>query len=261
MINFSSAKSDAPPKAQHEELWRAFWDEGGERIDALINAYLPLTHRVLERISIRLPSHIPVEDLSQAALLGLYKAILDFDLQRAVPFEAYAYPRIRGAVLDELRSNDYLSRSKRSQVDKMEIVISNWMKEHSEMPSEADIAKALNMSIEEFSQLMDQAKPWCSLDAGTAEERSLQETIADPNVDSEASAHRSDVQALLRAGFRKLDMREQKILYLYYFEELRLSEIAQLFNLSEARISQIHALSVVRLRAALSDDFLDEFAA
>ncbi len=260
MNNFTPEQKASPAKIQHEEYWHAFW-ERGECVDQLINAYLPLTHRVMERISIRLPAHIAVEDLSQAALLGLYKAIIDFDFKLGVPFEAYAYPRIRGAVLDELRSNDYLSRSKRSQVDQVEIVIANWMKEHDEMPAEEDIAKAMNMSVEELNQLMELARPWCSLDAATTDERSLQETVADPTADSEASALRADLQKLLRTGFRKLDSREQKILYLYYFEELRLSEIAQLFNLSEARISQIHALSVVRLRAALSDGSLSEFAA
>ena len=262
MITFASDQVIPRKKPDNEALWQTFWTtQGGESIDALINHYLPLTHKVLERISIRLPAHIPVEDLSQAALLGLYKAIMDFNADRGVPFEAYAYPRIRGAVLDELRSNDYLSRTKRSQMDKVEAVIGNWMKEHGEMPSEEDIAKALDITVAALNKLMDQAKPWCSLDASTGDERSLQETIADPNTDSEETAHRSDMQELLRAGFKTLDDREQKILYLYYIEELRLSEIAGLFNLSEARISQIHALSMVRLRTALADDFPTEFAA
>lgn len=234
---------------------------GEDAIDALIEVYMPLTHRALERISIRLPSHIAIDDLLQAALLGLYKSIVDFDPQRGVPFEGYAYPRIRGAILDELRSNDSLSRGKRKRVDQVEVVIAEWMKEHGEMPSEEEIAAQLEMSIEAFNQLMDEAKPLCSLDAGGADNMPLHETIADPNGGSEEGAHRHDLQDLLRIGFRKLDQREQKILYLYYFEELRLSEIALLFDLSEARISQIHALSVVRLRAVLLAHFPSEFAA
>lgn len=261
MIGLSTSHIFADKKPKNLGLWETFWAQGGETIDPLIETYIPLTHRVLERISIRLPSHIPVEDLSQAALLGLYKSIMDFQPDRGVPFEAYAYPRIRGSVLDELRSNDYLSRGKRNRVDQVEAVVIEWMKEHEEMPSEEDIATVLEISVDELNKLMDQAKPWCSLDASTGDERSMQETIADPNTDSEETAHRTDMQELLRAGFKKLDSREQKILYLYYFEELRLSEIAGLFNLTEARISQIHALSVVRLRAALSDDFPTEFAA
>lgn len=261
MMRSTPGNQGSAPLVQHEALWQNYWEQGGDCIDALISAYLPLTHRVLERIAMRLPSHIPVEDLSQAALLGLYKAIVDYDRGRAVPFEAYAYQRIRGAVLDELRANDNLSRSKRNRMDQVELVVANWMREHGEMPTDEQIAQMLKMSVADLHQLMDEAKPWCSLDAQVGDERSLQETIADPTVDSTSAALKTDVQELLRQGFRQLDSREQKILYLYYFEELRLSEIAELFGLTEARISQIHAMSVVRLRAILSDDYLSEFAA
>ncbi|MDF7808022.1 FliA/WhiG family RNA polymerase sigma factor [Pontiellaceae bacterium B12219] len=261
MIGNAPVKPAVSGKTSHEALWNAFLKNGGDAVDALIEAYMPLAHRALERISMRLPSHIAVDDLLQAALVGLYKAVLDFDPSRGVPFEGYAYPRIRGAILDELRSSDSLSRNKRKQVDRVEYVIAEWMKEHGEMPSEEEIAAELEMSIAEFNQLMDEAKPLCSLDAGGVDMKPLHETLADPNGASEEGAHRHDLQRLLRVGFSKLDPREQKILYLYYFEELRLSEIAILFDLSEARISQIHALSVVRLRAVLLDHFPAEFAA
>ncbi|MDF7800918.1 FliA/WhiG family RNA polymerase sigma factor [Pontiellaceae bacterium B1224] len=261
MIGSAPVKPVASAADSHAALWNAFRENGGDAVDALIDVYMPLTHRALERISIRLPSHVAVDDLLQAALVGLYKAIMDFDPERGVPFEGYAYPRIRGAILDELRASDSLSRSKRKRVDRVEEVIAEWMKENGEMPSEEEIAAELGMSIGEFNQLMDEAKPMCSLDAGGVDTMPLHETIADPNGVAEAGAQRHDLQQLLRIGFRKLDQREQKILYLYYFEELRLSEIGALFDLSEARISQIHALSVVRLRAVLLDHFPSEFAA
>ncbi|QBG47384.1 FliA/WhiG family RNA polymerase sigma factor [Verrucomicrobia bacterium S94] len=261
MIGHAPAQSAVLAAGSYEALWSAFRRNGRDAIDALIEAYMPLAHRVLERISIRLPSHVAVDDLLQAALVGLYKAVLDFDSDRGVPFEGYAYPRIRGAVLDELRSSDPLSRSKRKQMDRVELVIAEWMKEYGEMPSEAEIAAELNMELEDFNQLMEEAKPLCSLDAVGVNMVPLHETIADPNGVSEERAQQHDVQRLLRVGFSKLDQREQKILYLYYFEELRLSEIARLFDLTEARISQIHALSVVRLRAVLLDHFPAEFAA
>jgi RNA polymerase sigma factor for flagellar operon FliA len=242
-------------------LWDAYRQTGDDAIEALIKAYLPLTQRVLERVSMRLPSHIAVEDLSQAALVGLYKAILDFDSTRGVPFEGYAYPRVRGAVLDELRSNDSLSRSKRARVSQAEKVVAEWMRVHDEMPSDEDIAGEMGMDVDEFHRLMDEAKPLCSLDAGGVDDMPLHEVIADPNGASDHDAQRGDIQRLLRAGFRHLDQRAQKILYLYYFEELRLSEIAALFSLTEARISQIRALSVIRLRGVLRERFPTEFVA
>lgn len=261
MIGFAPAQPAAAAGSSHALLWTAYRQQDASAIDALLAAYLPLVNRVMERISVRLPSHVAIDDLSQTALVGLYKAIVDFQPERGVPFEGHAYPRIRGAVLDELRAQDPLSRDKRKKVEHAESMVASWMKEHGNPPTEEAIAAQLDMSVEDFNLMMDQAKPWCSLDAGDGDALSLHETIADPNGNAEAGAHRHDTQQLLRAGFRQLDMREQKVLYLYYFEELRLSEIAQLFNLTEARVSQIHALGVVRLRAALAHAFPAEFVA
>ncbi|MBN2683844.1 MAG: FliA/WhiG family RNA polymerase sigma factor [Pontiellaceae bacterium] len=261
MIDFPATKTLDDTEHSKEVLWRAYKGTESVVVDELIEAYFPLVNRVLERIAMRLPSHVVIEDLSQAALLGLYKAIVAFEPDRGVPFEGYAYPRIRGAVLDELRSYDHLSRNKRGKVEQVEEVVSFWMKEHGEAPTEEEIATQLDMSVKDFHLMMDQAKPWCSLDADNSDNLSLHEVIADPNGKSDHEAHQHDVQQLLREGFRHLAQREQKILYLYYFEELRLSEIAQLFDLSEARVSQIHALAVVRLRAALSTAFPTEFVA
>lgn len=233
-------------------LWESFWNGEHGAQEKLLEAYLPLTRRVLERISIRLPSHVAVQDLSQVALVGLYKAMDSFNPNLRVPFEAYAYPRIRGAVLDELRANDFLSRGRRARLHDVERVINEWMAEHGEMPEEEDICNELEMTASEFNQLMDQAKPWCSLDADDEDHESLYDTLADAGqVHSPSVVQRKDLHLLLRDGFRALSMREQKILYLYYFEELRLKEIAQLYDLTESRISQIRALSVLKLRAAL----------
>lgn len=235
------------------ELWMGYHENQDGALDALLNAYLPLTSRVLERVSMRVPPHIAVEDLSQAALLGLYNALLDFNPHRGIPFEGYAYPRIRGAIMDELRSMDFLSRRDRSKVDRIDAVIAEWLQEHDEMPSEEQIAEQLEMSLESLHRLLDHAKPWLSLDAESSQESLMHEMLADPHAKApDGSSQAGDMRLLLREAFRQLDMREQKILYLYYFEELRLSEIAALYELTEARISQIHALSISRLRASLS---------
>ncbi len=258
MMGFAPAKSSAP-ESSIETLWAAYDAQTGEGIDRLIEAYLPFVHRVVKRVAMRLPPHVAQDDLSQVALMGLYKSIVEFKPERGIPFEGYAHQRIRGAILDELRSNDHLSRGKRAKVDQVESIIVNWMKTHQEMPSEEIIAAELGLSVTAFNRLMEESRPWCSLDAGDAENIPLSETIADPENRGDEQTRTHDMQKLLREGFKTLDMREQKILYLYYFEDLRLSEIAELFNLSEARISQIHALSVVRLRAVLTHQFPQEF--
>ncbi len=262
MIAFPPVQPSTPARNPHADLWAHYHGSQAGALDALIKAYLPLVNQVLERVSMRLPTHVPVEDLSQTALIGLYKAIVDYDPGRGIPFEGYAYPRIRGAVLDELRSSDHLSRGKREKVGQVERIITDWVAEHGETPSEEEIAGQLGMSVGDFNQMMDEAKPWCSLDATDGDDgTSMYELVADPAADTSEGLYQHDLQDILREGFRHLDQREQKILYLYYFEDLRLSEIAALFNLSEARISQIHALSVVRLRAILAERFPSEFVA
>ena len=251
-MKLNNTKPVPSDNLSHAPLWEAFWRNEDRALENLLEAYLPLTRRVLERISIRLPSHVAVQDLSQVALVGLYKALTNFKPYLSVPFEAYAYPRIRGAVIDELRAGDFLSRGRRARLHDVERVINEWMIEHGEMPDEEDICSELDMSSIEFNCLMDQAKPWCSLDADDEDHESLYDTLADiGQIQSSSAVQRKDMQVLLREGFRALDMREQKILYLYYFEELRLSEIAELYGLTESRISQIRALSVLKLRAAL----------
>ena len=246
------AHKTMPENLSHAPLWEAYWQGESGAIERLLEAYLPLTRRVLERVSIRLPSYVAVQDLSQVALVGLYKALNSFKPHLRVPFEAYAYPRVRGAVIDELRANDFLSRGRRTQLHRVEQVINGWMAEHGEMPSEEEICSEMNMTENDFSLLMDQARPWCSLDADDEEHDSLYASVADAGqVPASVKAQQKDRRTLLCEAFRVLDVREQKILYLYYFEELRLSEIAQLYDLTESRISQIRALSVLKLRAAM----------
>jgi len=260
MIQVAPAPTKTYDNLSHIELWNAYWENGEAAINELLEAYLPLAHRILERISIRLPSHVAVEDLSQVSLLGLYKAITSFEPHRGIPFEGYAYPRVRGAILDELRSNDFLSRHKRSQMERIEEVISQWLQRHGEMPNEDIIAQEMNITIAELNSIIDLAKPWCSLDAVDDDHAQLYECLADPNAGASSdNAQKRDVRRVLREAFRQLEMREQKILYLYYFEELRLSEIASLYGISEARISQIRALSMLRLRAAMRNYQMQDF--
>ena len=242
-------------------LWEAYWKnpDGGQALSDLMEAQLPLVYTVLERITITLPPHVAIEDLLQAAALGLYHALTRFDPERGYKFSSFAFPRIRGAILDELRQMDYLSRSTRSQIRKVETAIRDYTQEHGESPDENDIAESLGLRPEYVSTLIARSQPWLSLDkvmmSSDGGEMTLRDILADSSsIAPDEEAERNDLRQALREAFLLLTAKEQKILYLYYYEELRLSEIAQLYELTEARICQIHALAVAKLKAALTRD-------
>ncbi len=261
MATNSKANGEASADLAHQDLWKDFWNnrDSDEALSRLIETYLPFVRKVLERLSIHLPSHVALEDLLQSAIVGLYHAIEHYDPRHNVQFEGYAYRRIRGAILDELRAADRISRSSRAQVRKIEQVIRQWRQDHGAAPQEEELAEAVGMTTGALSGLLDRAQPWLSLDEMVLEGDSrnilLKEVVADQRaILPDQQAQVEDLKRCLHKAFLELSAREQKILYLYYFEELRLSEIAALYELTEARICQVHALAVAKLRAILARD-------
>ena len=245
-------------KLLHSDLWIEYWrnPDSAEALSRLVEILLPLVHRVFERVSISLPSHIATEDLLQVALIGLYHAINRFDPRQGLSFGAFAYPRIRGAILDELRAMDHVSRSSRSHLRRMEQFIDQWMRNHGKSPDEAELSDGLGLQAGELAALLERAQPWLSLDeivaSGGGDGLTLMDILVDPKARSpDAEVQREDLRRHLRKTFLCLSSREQKILFLYYYEDLRLSEIAMLYELSEARICQIHALAITKLRVAM----------
>jgi RNA polymerase sigma factor FliA len=246
-------------KLSHADLWLEYWrnPDSGEALSNLVEVLLPLVHKVFERVSISLPSYVATEDLMQVALIGLYHAINRFDPKQGLSFGAFAYPRIRGAILDELRAMDRVSRSSRAQLRKMEQFIDEWISDHGESPDETELSNGMGLQPGELAALIERAQPWLSLDEIVVRGEEIGQSLMDILVDSkapapDAEAQRQDLRRQLRLTFLSLSSREQKILYLYYYEDLRLSEIAMLYGLSEARICQIHAMAITKLRVALS---------
>jgi RNA polymerase sigma factor for flagellar operon FliA len=242
----------------HSDLWYSYWHnpDSGDALTKLVEAHLPLVRQIVERVSIRLPEHVAVEDLLQSAMLGLYHAINRFDPSQGARFETYATPRIRGAIIDELRSVDHVSRGTRSLIQRIEETLRQWNMDHQSPPTEDELARKLDMSPSELMSTLAQGQPTLSLDSIVMEREGQSVTLMDIVADDRSANPRDEVErkemnAVLRKAFLKLTAREQKILYLYYFEELRLREIAELFGVTDARICQIHALIVVKLRTLL----------
>lgn len=250
-------KSSEALKRQ-QELWATYRNhpDSADAISQLVELYLPYVHRILGRMAIQLPSHLAIEDLMQAGMVGLYQAIERFSPDRGVTFESFAYRRIRGAVFDELRGLDNISRSCRQKIRRIEGALAAWLQAYGAAPTENELAAELDMEVAELCRLLDQAQPLLSLDEtiimGDQRKITRMDVVEDTHMSKpdEVAIHQ-DTLRHLRKAFMQLTPREQKILYLYYYEELRLSEIALIYDLSEARICQIHALATARLKALM----------
>jgi RNA polymerase sigma factor for flagellar operon FliA len=201
-----------------------------------------------------LPAHLDVDDLYSVGLLGLIQAQRRFDPTHGVTFAAYAAMRVRGAVLDELRRVDWMSRTLRIKAKKLTDVISAFEQNAGRPATEAEIADELGISSEEYSILLDEVRPlsYVELDAlaGDDEDSSLHEVIADENQPNARDiALKQELIKLVVERLQMLPDMQRKILAMYYFENLRLAEIAKVFGVTESRICQIHTQAVLGLKA------------
>jgi RNA polymerase sigma factor for flagellar operon FliA len=232
--------------------WRAYGDASQSEEETLKN-HLPLVRSVVDRMRASLPPHIDVEDLYSVGLLGLIQAQRRFDPTHGVTFASYATMRIRGAVLDELRRVDWMSRSLRVKAKKLTDVITAYEQKVGRPATESEIADELGISTEDYATLLDEVRPlsYVELDAvnGDEDESNLHDVIADerqPNA-SEIAMKRELVK-LVTDRIEKLPEMQKKILAMYYFENLRLAEIATVFGVTESRICQIHTQAVLSLK-------------
>jgi len=203
-----------------------------------------------------LPSHVRAEDLHSAGMVGLLQAIRSFDAQAGAAFETFARFRIRGAVLDELRRLDWVPRLVHEKAHKIQKAINELEQKLGEPPGEEHIARALGLTPDEYREWLDEVRPvaFVCLDAdpgpGSADGVSQHESIPDETQQNPSeSASRSDLKELIARRIEQLPQIQQKVLALYYFEDLRLREIAEAFGLTESRISQIHSQAILSIRS------------
>lgn len=245
------------PERALTDLWKRYFRAGpGSAIeDELVEQHLQLVKAVVGRLAMTLPSHVSAEDLYSAGLLGLLNAIRRFNPKSGSTFETYARVRIRGAVFDELRRLDWVPRSIHDKARKVEKVMQELEQRKGKAPSDAEMAKALKMSISDFQELLEEIKPatFVCLDSARyadSEDGAPQyECVADEkqiNPGENAIAH--EMAHLITERLDELPEMQRKVLALYYFEDLRLREIAEVFGVTESRICQIHAQAIQSLR-------------
>jgi len=249
-----------------KDLWRRYRshaDEGAR--ERLVVAYSPLVKYVAGRMSSGLPAHVEEADLISYGLIGLISAIERFEPEREIKFETYAIPRVRGAIIDELRSLDWVPRSVRARAREIERV--NVKLEHrlQRAPTDEEMAGELGLDLDEFQDALVQISNstiaaldelWTVSDA-SGDQVSLLDTLQDPAAPD--PAHLADAAALkdrVADAIAGLPEREKLVIALYYYENLTLREIGEVLGVTESRISQLHTKAVLRLRGHMTEDEL-----
>ncbi len=247
-------------KATQEELnalWNRFFSEKDEEVrNRLIENFLPIVKYTAERLYAKLPDEVDVEDLISAGIFGLVDAVNAFDPGRGVKFETYCAPRIRGAILDELRSMDWVPRLVRSRAHKLKEAMQRLEAELGRKPTDRELAKTMRLKMSDFRKLQRDAhavglvslsRKWFETDSNK-DVREI-DVLEDKRGDDPFRAvQRKDLKDLVTRG---LSRAERLIIILYYFEEMTMREIGETLDLSESRVSQMHSAVLSRLRHQL----------
>lgn len=238
-------------------------DEDPQVRQKLLEEYLPLVRNVAGRMAMGFPKSVELSDLINTGVIGLSEALSNFDPSRGVKFETYAVPRIRGAILDELRSLDWVPRSTRAKSREIERATSKLENQLGRSPSDRELAKSLKLSSQELFSALDDVSSttMLSLDeliykkednrqiprVETLEGLSYENVLGD--------LEKQELKAYLTQAISHLSEQERLVVALYYYEELTLKEIGEVMQISESRVSQIHTKAVLKLRGMVKEKF------
>lgn len=245
--------------ADAADLWEAYKATGDRHArERLILQYAPLVKYVASRVASGLPHSVDHSDLVSYGMFGLIDAIEKFDLLRGYKFETYALARIKGAILDELRSLDWVPRSVRAKARSLERAYQRLEAEHHRAPTDAELAAELGVTDDQLQTTLTQLSLLgvAALDellAGSerGEGSTLGDTIADRSDGPMAIFEGAETKRILALAIKRLPDRERTVLSLYYYEGLTLAEIGSILGVTESRVCQIHTKAVVHLRARL----------
>ncbi|MEN6565653.1 MAG: FliA/WhiG family RNA polymerase sigma factor [Veillonellales bacterium] len=239
--------------SQNEEITKAWLEyqqnQNSSVRDKLIENYLSLVKLVAGRLAIGLPQHVDKDDLISNGFFGLLEAIERYDPNRGIKFETYAVVRIRGAMLDAIRAQDWVPTTIRQKAREYEKTVLQLENSLGRSASDAEIAETMGISLTELTTLVTK------LNTATVmplEEFSMTESLANSQVSPTQNIEEAEVKDTLAKAIEKLPEKERIVVTLYYYEGLTLKEISLVLKLSEARISQLHTKAVFRLRGALS---------
>lgn len=232
--------------------------------DQLILDYAPLIRFVAQRISARLPSNIETDDLISAGVIGLMDAIEKYDPERDNKFKTYAEFRIRGAILDELRSQDWVPRSVRDKAKKIEKTYALLEQKHGRSVTDSEISDQMGLPLEDYYDMVAKVKAVSLLSvddfvpSSQHEKRSLLDSIENATAKNPFShLDNKNIHKLLVSTIEDLPEKQKLVLSLYYYEELNLKEIGKILNVTESRVSQLHTQAIEKLRLKIKQEISD----
>lgn len=247
---------------EENKLWREFKKTKSSALrDKFIRQYMPLVKYVAGKVSVGLPASIEFDDLVGFGQFGLLDAITKFDPDKGVKFKTYAVTRIRGAIFDEMRQLDWVPRSVRQKSKEIEDTIGDLESRLGRPATDAEVAKEMNMSEEEFQQTVMKVSGtsvlslndvWYSGDDN--DHMSIGDSIESPSsMNPDVQVEREEIRKVIIEAINELPEKEKMVIVLYYHEDLTFKEIGQVLDVSESRISQLHTRANLRLRSKLTN--------
>jgi RNA polymerase sigma factor for flagellar operon FliA len=227
-------------------------------IDAMLQRYSPLVRRLAHQMIAKLPANVEIDDLIQVGMIGLTDALNRFDVEQGVQFETFATQRIRGAMLDELRGSDWMSRGTRKHQREIEAAVHRLEQRLGRAPQESEIAKEMGLTLSDYQDLLNKVR-------GTQlvylEDMAGEGSDGD-YLDRHVTSDSDDPMSLLKdrrmrealvEGIKNLPEREQYVMSMYYEQDMNLKEIAAVLGVTESRVCQLHSQSIARLRVKLRE--------
>lgn len=229
--------------------------QGVPEKEHLIRQYAQLVKRLAFQLMGKLPASVQADDLIQNGMIGLLDALNRFEEGMGAQFETYAVQRIRGAMLDGLRENDWVPRGVRREMRRVEEAIHRLEHQHGRQPTEGELAAALDIPLAEYQKLLQEARGhqliYLEDLTGEQEEDYLDRNLAGPDLDPLSMLEDQDLRRGLLKGIDALPEREKTVMALYYDEEMNLKEIGEVLGVTESRVCQLHSQAIARLRAAM----------
>ncbi|MBX9935686.1 RNA polymerase sigma factor FliA [Giesbergeria anulus] len=226
--------------------------------DALIRQHLPLVRRLATHMMAKLPPNVELDDLVQVGMIGLTEALSRYEASQGVQFETFATQRIRGAMLDELRNGDWMSRSSRKGQKDIERAIHRLEQTLGRSPLESEIAQEMGMELQEYQQLLGKVRGTQLLyleDLGRGSSNDgddfLDRHLADQQLDPASLLRSQRLRSALVQAITQLPEREQYVMGMYYEQDMNLKEIAAVLGVTESRVCQLHSQAIARLRAKM----------
>jgi RNA polymerase sigma factor for flagellar operon FliA len=233
--------------------------------EELIREYTPLIKFIAQKIAVRLPSNIELDDLISSGVIGLMDAIEKYDPTRDNKFKTYAEFRIRGAILDELRAQDWVPRSVRDKAKLLDKTVADLEAATGKQATDEEVAAKLNMTLDEFFELVNQVRPVSVLSIdeiasfSNVDKKSLMSLLEDVKVANPyIQLNLKSVKDVITGAIEELPERQRLVLSLYYYEDLNLKEIGKVLRVTESRVSQLHAQAISRLRQKLTAFFKEQ---